>query len=155
MMRIHACVVTDASHPPQVQLFNLDTRQSMTLLRPLLCGTSTGLHYMPKQDDRVIVFYWAEQTAVIIGGFSFLSPASISSLVPNDPLAGETWLYGPKNNKLSLVTNGNVNVVTPVGAFFTVNGKKVVLDGDSVSASGGDPQGGTVSVSGSVTGSGR
>ena len=67
------------------------------LCRPILCGVTTGLHWMPKLGDRVWIAYIESALPTVLCGLSNFDLQATSKLIPLLPnvLPGETWILAP------------------------------------------------------------
>lgn len=143
-MQIFEAIVTVVS-PPFVQVsYAYQSGLRDHIARPVFCGLSSGVHWMPSPGDKVALVLIQGGYPIALCGLAHYSDANLTALTPL--LAGETAILGPTGNLLRTVQAGAVQAGNPANAF-----KAVVLDGDAVSVSGSVPSGGgSVVLTGTV-----
>jgi len=139
-MQLFAAVVL-AVTPPYLQVqYAYQGTILPTLCRPIQCGATTGLHWMPQRGDAVWLAHLEMGLPIALCGVAAPSPAQLATAAPLQPTAlleGETALYGPTGAVLRLVQAGAVQAGAPAAPF-----KAVALNGDAVTGSISAPSGG-------------
>lgn len=151
-MQLQVGIIT-GTQPPFVQVQFLYLPQKAPFLcRPVLCGVTTGLHYMPLVGERVWVGYVENSRPVALCGLSLFDPTNPFSRSTKLPalLGGETAILGPTGSILKWVQAGGMQMtlLDSGGGMGTeqlvVNGgtRKVAADGDTITGSISAPSGG-------------
>jgi len=115
-----------------------------------LGGAAAGIIYAPRPGDLVLVAKGPAGEDVVTG--SFFDPAHPPAWLPA-LAAGEVAIGNLAGAYLKLTALGDIVLVPAPGRHVLLGaaGATVARVGDPVSASGSDPQGGTVSVTGTIT----
>ena len=139
-MQLFAAVV-QAVTPPYLQVaYSYQGTILPSLCRPVQCGATTGLHWMPAPGDAIWLVQLEQGMPVALCGLAAPTPAQLATAAPLQTAAlqaGETALYGPTGNVLRLVQAGAVQAGNPSAAF-----KAVALNGDAITGSITAPSGG-------------
>lgn len=149
-MQIFEAVVT-ALAPPYIQVsYVWQNGLRDRICRPVMCGATSGLHWMPQQGDKVALVLIQGGFPLALCGLADYSAAQIAAMPTL--LGGETALLGPTGNLLKVVQTGAIEAGNPTNAF-----KPVALNGDAIAGSITAPSGGgacsfslTVSASAAV-----
>lgn len=115
-------------------------------------GAASGLIYVPKVGDLIVTAKGPGGQDVLLG--SYLDPATKPTWAP--ALApGEVAIGNAAGAYIKLTALGDIVLVPASGRSVLLGaaGAAVARVGDAVSASGSDPQGGTVTVTGTITAS--
>jgi hypothetical protein len=114
------------------------------IARPIFCGVTSGLHWMPSPGDKVALVLIQGGYPLALCGIGHYTDATLATLPAL--LAGESLLLGPTGNVLKVVQSGAVEAGNPNNPY-----KAVVLNGDTVNVVVGGVSGsGTVTASSSV-----
>ena len=150
MQQIFEAIVT-ATNAPFVQVayaYQFGLRDH--LARPIFCGVGSGLHWMPKTGDKVLLVLIEGGFPLALCGIAHYDAATLVGLTPLQE--GETAILGPTGNLLRTVQSGAVQAGNPSNPF-----KAVALNGDAIAGSITAPSGGgscsfslTVSASAAV-----
>ena len=134
-MQIFEAVVT-ACLPPFVQVsYAYQSGLRDHIARPVFCGVTSGLHWMPSPGDHVALVLIQGGYPLALCGIGHYPDATLATLPAL--LAGESLLLGPTGNVLKVVQSGAVEAGNPNNPF-----KAVALNGDTVAGTINAPSGG-------------
>jgi hypothetical protein len=113
-------------------------------------GAAAGAIYAPQPGDLVLVAKDAAGRDLVLGGY--IDPTSPPAWLPT-MAAGEFVVGNKAGAYIKLTALGDIVLVPAAGrnVLLGAAGATVARVGDAVAASGTDPQGGTVSVTGTIT----